>query len=193
MKSHWFTLSIAIFTILVTLAALYQQLTSVRLAEYPLERDMFEFDVRTEKLQQQIEKLVQKSVAELPLEASASVVEVRLKKIDERIEAVSDQTLALRQAINPVKPDDILTIARLTDEVKSLRVDFEQLGTTLSAQQQGFQESILRELKSSNDSTRLVLAVLIPLVLNFLYTLWKDLRSEKKEKAMNDSTTKGVN
>jgi hypothetical protein len=44
----------------------------------------------------------------------------------------------------------------------------------MAAQQKIFQESILREIKSSNDSTTLILVVLVPLVLNFLYILWID-------------------
>lgn len=105
-----------------------------------------------------------------------------LQNLEGKIEKVSQQTLALRQALNPLKPEEVLTIARLTDEVTKLSKGFDNLSQQLSQNQKEFRESVLRELKSSNDSTNLILVVLIPLVLNFLYTIWKDLRSEKKQK-----------
>ena len=101
----------------------------------------------------------------------------KLAAMEKRIEAVDNRTYALRQAINPTKPDEILTIARLTDEVKDIREDFVSFQKQLEARHQSFQSSILREIKSSNDSTNLILIVLLPLILNFLYTIWKDFKS----------------
>lgn len=109
----------------------------------------------------------------------ATTVGAKFKEIEQRIEQVSQQTLALRQAINPIKPDEVLTIARLKDEVSALKIDFEQVEKSLVREMEVFQKSVLREAKASNSATNLILVVLIPLVLNFLYTLWKDLKAEK--------------
>ena len=42
-----------------------------------------------------------------------------------------------------------------------------------------FEDYILREKESSNRATNLILVVIIPLVLNFLYTVWKDFKKGK--------------
>lgn len=47
------------------------------------------------------------------------------KDLENKITIAQQQTLGLRQAINPSKPEEILTIARLTDELKTLRKEAE--------------------------------------------------------------------
>jgi len=111
-----------------------------------------------------------------------------LKGLEEKLVKVSDQTLALRQAINPLKPDEVLTIARLTDEVKALKADYSNLEKSMKEKHTEFSNSILRELKSSNDATNLILVVLIPLLLNFLYTIWKDFKTERREEPSNNQS-----
>ena len=64
-----------------------------------------------------------------------------------------------------------------------MRRDIEDLDSKLSSQQKSFQDSILRELKSSSNSTTLILVVLVPLVLNFLYSVWKDFRAGRSEES----------
>lgn len=106
----------------------------------------------------------------------------KLKEVESKIEKVEQSTLALRQAVNPLKPEEVLTIARLTDEIVALKKDYTELKNTTRKDQDSFEQSMLREAKSSNQSTMLILVVLIPLVLNFLYTVWKDLKETNKEK-----------
>jgi len=110
-----------------------------------------------------------------------TALNVRFFNLSEKIIAVENQTIGLRQAINPIKPDEILRIARLKDEVVSLKKNMADLENSITKQQKVFQDSVLREIKSSSDSTTLILVVLLPLVLNFLYTVWKDLRVASKE------------
>ena len=106
-------------------------------------------------------------------------INTKLGRLETRIEEVSDQTLGLRQAINPTKPDEVLKIARITDEINSLKNKLKSAEKNIVEQQKIFQESILREMKASNDSTTLILMVLFPLVMNFLYTVWKDIKDKK--------------
>ena len=100
----------------------------------------------------------------------------KFSEIDERIKKIENSSMALRQAINPKNPEEILTIARLTDDLSALREKLNDLEVTLSKNLTVFQKSIIREITSANNSNTLILAVLIPLVLNFLYTVWKDFR-----------------
>jgi uncharacterized coiled-coil protein SlyX len=86
-------------------------------------------------------------------------------------------TLGLRQAINPLHPEEILTLARLQDQVKILTNANQDLEKKLLEKQNAFQDAIIRELDSSSKQTYLIMAVLAPLILNFLYQLWKDVKA----------------
>ncbi|MCG6231758.1 hypothetical protein [Vibrio furnissii] len=144
-----------------------------------------------EQYKTQIQALLENKIAEVPSSDKVDIVVInqRIENLDAKIDRVSEQTLGLRQAINPTKPDEILKIARLTDEVSSLKNELEDLESKLSSQQKAFQESILRELKSSNDSTTFMLVLLLPLIINFMYTVWRDIKNngdnkEGKEEAV---------
>ena len=109
--------------------------------------------------------------------------ELRFIQIESNLERQSEITTALRQAINPLNPDEVLTIARLKDGISDINKRISELENNINVRQQYFEDSIKREMASSNNSTTLILVVLIPLVLNFLYTLWKDYRKPDKEKS----------
>jgi hypothetical protein len=142
--------------------------------------------VQVERDSKEVERLVHQHVkaalAKVPTTLESAAVEQKVKDLDQRISTVQDQTLGLRQAINPTKPDEVLTIARLTDETKLIKKDLDTFQNTLIAQQKIFQESVLREIGTADRSTNLILIVLVPLVANFLYTVWKDFRVSKEEK-----------
>jgi uncharacterized membrane protein YdbT with pleckstrin-like domain len=110
-----------------------------------------------------------------------SAIFTKIEDVESRIGRVEARTLALRQAINPLKPDEILTIARLTDEIMTLKRDLTQFQETITNRQVSFEASLRNEAKASNQSTNLILVVLVPLVLNFLYTVWKDMKQARKE------------
>lgn len=110
------------------------------------------------------------------------ILDLRISKIENELNQQTEITTSLRQAINPIKPDEILTIARLKDEITELNKNVSTLNDNLKIRQDNFEDSIKREISTSNNSTTLILVVLIPLVLNFLYTVWKDFKKpEKKE------------
>lgn len=110
------------------------------------------------------------------------ILDLRISKIEIEFKKQTEITTSLRQAINPIKPDEILTIARLKDEIVELNKNVSTLNDNLKIRQDNFEDSIKREISTSNNSTTLILVVLIPLVLNFLYTVWKDFKKpDKKE------------
>ncbi|HJP18099.1 MAG: hypothetical protein CMD96_06315 [Gammaproteobacteria bacterium] len=180
MKKHWFQIVLGMVTGFAATLAFYYQVSENRYIQYKLEDKVIENSYRAEKLQMELEKFLNKKIAEAPQKLEGASLNEKFSKLESKITAIEQQTIGLRQAINPSKPEEILTIARLTDEVNLIRKDISNLDNKLSNQQKGFQESVLREIKSSSDSTTLILIVIVPLVLNFLYTVWKDIKAEKK-------------
>lgn len=115
-------------------------------------------------------------------DTSAIAMENKLIKIEKKINDIDQQTIALRQAINPIKPEEMLTIARLKDEVIILRKRIDEIYDMQKREQDYFRNAIARELDASGRTTYLIVAILVPLALTFSYTIWKDRREEKKEK-----------
>ncbi|EGR1045597.1 hypothetical protein [Vibrio cholerae] len=179
----------AVLTMVVAMTfAIYEQSSSLFTVDAELVKlREIQNKVELEMLQSQLAKLVDGKIASIPPTEKSEfvVINQKITNLEAKIENINAQTIGLRQAINPTKPDEILTIARLTDEVKFLKTDLDKIEKNMVAQQKAFQDSILRELKSSNDSTTLILVVLLPLVLNFLYTVWKDFKvsAQKKEQS----------
>ena len=175
---------IGVLTVIITILAWYLQF---RERDYRtlIYTDLTRSRLETEELKEaatKINELLEQKIAEAPQRVESASIEQKFKNLEERISSVQQQTVGLRQAINP-SSQEILTIARLNDETKALRKDLANLESNLSSQQKSFQESILRELKASSESKTLILVVLVPLVLNFLYSVWKDFRSAKGEKS----------
>ena len=170
----------AAISMVAVVLAFYVQFVEQRTLHLQAER-MAVTRQEVEDLSKQLEnELLPRLLSEIAAQASSTTpvaVAEKLAAMQARIEMIQNRTLALRQAINPTKPDEILTIARLTDEIKDVRGDLTSFRKQLEEQQRSFQSSILRELNSSKESTNLILLVLLPLVLNFLYTVWKDIKS----------------
>ena len=97
-----------------------------------------------------------------------------------RIDQIAESTLALRQAINPKNPEEILTIARLTDQLQSVERKIEKLDDELAKRHIAFTRGVTRELDATSRATNLLMVALIPLVLNLAYQIWKDRRMPKK-------------
>jgi len=118
-----------------------------------------------------------------------AIIDLRLTALQDSINKQSEITTSLRQAIDPLKPDEVLTIVRLKDQIVDLNKDLKNLEESQKDRQQTFEDSIKRETSSSNQSTTLILVVLIPLVLNFVYTVWKDFRKSDKDKNTKQAET----
>ena len=182
-----FPIITGIFTVIPLMMILYTQLREnrVRLDDtterYRKEITELEQELRhrTEMLYR-IERIKMSADSTQNIDDAQKRNEIRFVRIEGNIEKQTEIITALRQAINPLKPDEVLTIARLQDGIIDLNKNVTELENNINVRLQYFEDSIKREMTSSNNSTTLILVVLIPLVLNFLYTVWKDFRKPEK-------------
>lgn len=179
LSKHWVAMVLGIVTFIATIFAWYFQVAERQYAERRMFEEVVQSSYQLEKMQAQLEDAINARLAQAPQNIEYAALEQRFVDLEAKINAANEQSLGLRQAINPSKPEEILTIARLTDEIKSLKKEVSSLDSDITSQQKAFQDSVLREIKSSSDSTTLILVVLLPLVLNFLYTVWKDIKTDK--------------
>jgi len=142
----------------------------------------------TNQLQEDLLKKIQQAEENIKIysEISPETVSgvnfnVRLSELKQEIKAVKSESLAIRQAINPINPEEILTIARLTDEIRSLKKELVEFKDTSIQNQKSFEVQILRELDSSHKWLNLILLLIAPIVLQFLITLWSGVTASKKE------------
>ncbi|KAF9658344.1 hypothetical protein HBA12_14240 [Tenacibaculum mesophilum] len=110
------------------------------------------------------------------------VLNQRLNEIDKRLNIIQEQNTALRQAINPLNPEEVLTIARLNDGIKLLSENHLNTSKNIDEKFTNFKTSVFRELDASSKSINWLFVVIIPIVMNLLYTIWKDSRKSKSEK-----------
>lgn len=108
-------------------------------------------------------------------------VRAKLTSLETELQQLKDSYLGLRQAIDPLQPEEVLTIARLGDEVARLSEEIDELSNDLAGDQSAFQTAVRRELDASDKTLSVVLVVLIPLVLNLLYSFWQDRRKDQKQ------------
>ena len=126
---------------------------------------------------------------------SASDFKFILIDLDEKIDKLNEQTLSLRQAINPLNPDEVLTIARLKDVINSVDQKQIKLETDLENRFEDFRNSVIRELETLNKVIGWLFIVFIPLIpaiLSFLYIIWRDrkeLKLKELESGKSTSTT----
>ncbi len=112
-------------------------------------------------------------------------VMVALAGLRTQVDQINEQTIGLRQALNPMKPEEVLTIARLTDIISNLNSRIDQVEKEMDEKHRIFRESVIRELEASNKATTWLFVVIIPLVLNLLYSIWKDRREYKHLKSVD--------
>lgn len=120
------------------------------------------------------------------------LINEKLNSIGSRLSKIEEQTKGLRQAINPMNPDEVLTIARLSDALKIINEKQNTLIQNNQAQFESFKTSILRELDASSKSINWLFLVLIPLVMNLLYSMWKDAKEKKNDKAKREIEQKNA-
>ena len=172
------------------IAVLFQTWSSKRIndVEFPsikVDRQIVEkFDELTWKINQ-IDSVLNQLIIISESQEVSILVDEKFKETNQTIKTLygeivplKDQVEGLRQSINPINPNEILTIARLKDEVIEIKENFSSYKERVDGQQAEFRDYILREKETSNRSTNLILVVLVPLVINFLYTVWKDFRKK---------------
>ena len=117
-------------------------------------------------------------------------IEKEINQLNNNYLKLNNQNLAIRQALNPINPEEVLTIARLNDEIKNIHKAFSTFKDNVELKQTEFRDYILREKESTNRATSLILVVLVPLVLNFLYTVWKDFKKDTTAQNTESQTKK---
>jgi hypothetical protein len=103
-------------------------------------------------------------------------IDLKLYQINTTLAQYIQQTNALLEAFNPTKPEQVLTIARLKDAVVQIQNDEKNLEDRLKAQQSNFEDSIKRELATSSNSYYWIMFILLPLIIQFFYNIYKDNR-----------------
>lgn len=190
-------LIVSVLSILITVTIAITQFTRLKYNfdriklhitdDYEKFNDEAKIKILIDKLKMQRDSLVtifitRNTDSTQSIDKTQKINELRFIQIESNIERQNEITTALRQAINPLNPDEVLTIARLKDGISDINKRITELENNINVRQQYFEDSIKREMASSNNSTTLIIVVLIPLILNFLYTLWKDFRKPDKEK-----------
>jgi len=198
-KKDFIQISFGVISLVAAIFAIYTQFVDVRdklsdrreaeqMQRVIAEERLRHSEEQLEVYKQQFKSLIDEKLTLADEDVSKLSIANKLQTLNDRLAKVDELTLALRQAINPLNPEEVLTIARLTDEVKSLKAEYSGLEVAIKEKHTEFSNSILRELKSSNDATNLILVVLIPLLLNFLYTIWKDFKVERREESSNNQS-----
>lgn len=192
LREHFVQLTAAIVSFVAALWAVSIQVAEFQKVELldkvVAEQKRYESQKQLQDIQEKLLAVVNEKLKVDKEDLTKLSIANELSDFGKRLDEIDQNHLALRQAINPLKPDEVLTIARLTDEVTALKSEFGDFEKTMSDKHKEFSASILRELKSSNDATNLILVVLIPLLLNFLYTVWKDFKSERQENTPNNQS-----
>ena len=109
----------------------------------------------------------------------------RLVDIHQKISILEEKFTAMEHNIDP-KNSEILTIARLKDLVLELQKDQGKFQRQIENDRIRYEQLINDKLSSSRDSVLWLLAIIIPLILNLIYTAWKDLRAMNSDKG-NDT------
>lgn len=175
-------------------AAIASQITSIyesKQEELLLQERAFQMRKFSDSMIQKINKqneLIRAKIAELTKENLPKDVYLnqKLEEIDSRLSTVEEQTKGLRQAINPLNPEEILTIARLNDALNAVHEKQLNLTETTEDKFDNFKASVIRELDASSKSINWLFLVLIPVVMNLLYSIWKD-NKEKRLKTDKDA------
>ena len=112
-----------------------------------------------------------RSLAFVPTEDGQYMEIPELVELGERIDLLEKQSAALRQAFNSTKPEEVLTIARIADEVRLLRFQINDLASDLSTQQSAFEQSVLREVQSARKSGYWIAGILFSLASGLLMSV----------------------
>ncbi len=106
----------------------------------------------------------------------------KISALNLRISKIEEQTKGLREAINPLNPEEVLTIARLNDGLKNIETKQKSLSIDIEGKFESFKTSVIRELDASSKSINWLFLVLIPLVMNLLYSMWQERKKKNESK-----------
>lgn len=106
-------------------------------------------------------------------------IAAEIGQLEQRIDRLEQSTHALSEALNPLEPERVLTVARLHDAVNGLSDKTTAGLEDVRSDQEEFQAAVIRELDKADKTTSLILFTLIPLTLNIIYSMWKDFRDRR--------------
>ena len=178
----------------VTSLIIWQELKNNKVSEHKISleyqkmvfeqyrKENYELKVKLEQIQEKLNVINKDSTLYNQLNPDHdSNMNKRLLIIETNLSDLTENHNNLRRSLKPTDIEDILTIPRLQDEVKILGNNLKDLESDLMQRQSSFEASIRTESESADNSTDLILVVLIPLVINFLYTVWKDIKETHKK------------
>ncbi len=110
-----------------------------------------------------------------------SPVLMEVGKLKHELSDVKDMTVGLRQAINPDKPEEILTLARLSDKITRIAENFENLQKTQTEKYLIFTDGIKREVDSVRNTRTVILVALASIVVGVAYSIFKPRRPREGE------------
>ena len=181
---------IAIITIVITITAFaYTLYNRFKTKTYDADFDKIELlkfkldSINKEITNRKQEALIRTEVQRLLVHSPTTdslLIKLRLGEMSNNLNKYIRITEGLRQAFNPTKPEEVLTIVRLKDEVDELKQHNKDLEDKLKEQQAIFEDSIKRELATTSNSNYWIMVILIPLVLQFAYNIWKDSKQAKE-------------
>lgn len=99
---------------------------------------------------------------------------LRLKLLELRVDSISKKTTVIKNALNPTEADQMLIIPRLNDQVISVKTEFERMEKYIDKEMKLYRDTIIREVDSLSRTTNLIVFAIIPLVVNVLYSMWRD-------------------
>ena len=160
----------------------------IQLPRHRARDSIIEFEVARTKLLERLgggemetRKLIDKAVERGFITRAKSLEDIKpiveIENLRTEVNDLKHMTLGLRQAINPENPEEILTIARLSDQVKTTKERFDRLEHDLDKKYGEFVAIVTRELDRVGNSTILIVVALIPLLLGWGFTAWKSWKS----------------
>jgi hypothetical protein len=186
---RWITSLGAVIGLLIfAYSFVYSRVYTLRFAESAsqLEKRLKEFTEEQKAMQFQIDGLAH-SLSQIPDSLKYRDLGTARAELLRRIDQLSESNLAIRQALNPLNPDEVLTIARLKDALESMKKSQDEFAEKIDERLENLRSSVLRELDASSKSANWLFVIVVPLVINLLYTMWKDARSVRNRNSGNIS------
>ncbi|MBU0971014.1 MAG: hypothetical protein KKC20_10230 [Proteobacteria bacterium] len=177
---------IAMFAMVFAIAFQYVSFKEKKYERLKSNVELVELKNQVEVLKKDLSEIITSSIvvkntnntSNADLSAFANNVEKKISKLEE-------QVTGLRQAIDPLKPEEVLTIARLKDSINTISEKIKNQEKVFEEKQKNFTSSVIRELDASSKATSWLFVVLIPVVLNLLYSIWRDKNKKISEPNSN--------
>ncbi|MEM1202945.1 MAG: hypothetical protein AAGN66_06925 [Acidobacteriota bacterium] len=169
-------LTVAVVTSITLGWASSQILNRNYIAQLEISKARSEHDRRVVRaLRRQLEeKLV--TVSEPGINADASESGTG-SELEARLDRLSSEVETLRGALDPTK-EEVLTVLRLKDRIIELEEEREEFEDQMMDRYKELSASMEARVKVASDSVKWLLLVVIPLVINLVYSIWKDVRGQ---------------